>query len=102
MKYCQKCGKALDDEAVVCVNCGCAASPGFGQREPDVETSGLLIVLSVLFPIVGIIVGVIYMQSNNENGKKAGKTYLKAALITVGVVLIIYLFLGTMVSTILL
>lgn len=24
MKYCSKCGKELFDEAVVCVNCGCA------------------------------------------------------------------------------
>ena len=27
MKYCQKCGKELLDEAVICPNCGCAVAP---------------------------------------------------------------------------
>lgn len=28
MKFCSKCGNQLVDEAVVCPNCGCAASDG--------------------------------------------------------------------------
>jgi len=27
MKYCQKCGKELFDEAVICVGCGCPVQP---------------------------------------------------------------------------
>ena len=27
MKFCQKCGKELVDEAVVCIGCGCSVAP---------------------------------------------------------------------------
>lgn len=59
--------------------------------DSDVRTSGIVIILSILFPIVGIILGCIYIQSYNETRQHAGKTYLKTALITVGVVIVIYL-----------
>lgn len=59
--------------------------------DSDVRTSGIVIILSVLFPIVGIILGCIYIQSYNETRQRAGKTYLKAALITVGVAIVLYL-----------
>ena len=28
MKYCTKCGHEINDDAVVCPNCGCAATAG--------------------------------------------------------------------------
>lgn len=38
MKYCSKCGKELFDEAVVCVNCGCAVET-IGRKNIKVESS---------------------------------------------------------------
>lgn len=34
--YCQKCGSQIDDEAVVCPNCGCATSNMKSQEPPQV------------------------------------------------------------------
>lgn len=59
--------------------------------DSDVQTSGIVIILSVLFPIVGIILGCIYIPSYNETRRHAGKTYLKASLITIGVGFALYL-----------
>ena len=58
MKYCSKCGKEIMNEAVICVHCGCpiegAQNPNQVIREEDKVSVGLCI-LSVLFPIFGII-----------------------------------------------
>lgn len=31
--FCKKCGKEIHDEAVVCVNCGCAVEENAGNKE---------------------------------------------------------------------
>ena len=46
MKYCSHCGKEINDEAVVCVHCGCAVSdPGIHNKSQnntdDVPNIGL-------------------------------------------------------------
>ena len=90
--YCHKCGKEIDDEAIVCIHCGCATKNQMYQTarngDSDVRTSGGLVVLSILLPIVGIILGIVYKQSYNETRRRAGNAYLTAALITIGIILI--------------
>ncbi|MBQ7096316.1 MAG: hypothetical protein IJN80_07730 [Clostridia bacterium] len=51
MKYCQKCGKELVDEAVVCTGCGCTV------EQPKKENGGNdgLAVASKIFLILGCI-----------------------------------------------
>ena len=78
MKYCQKCGKELLDEAVICPNCGCAVTPiqqetsipmesAFvtettnPQRRESDSSANMALLFAFLVPIVGIILGVINM-----------------------------------------
>ncbi len=59
----------------------CSSSP-----DADAKASGGLIALSIIIPLVGIIMGIVFMI----NGKKhVGKTYLIAALISTGVGIIL-------------
>ncbi len=59
--FCQKCGKEIMDEAVVCVHCGCAvnnsSTPETTVKENVVEdkANAGLVILSILIPIVGVI-----------------------------------------------
>ncbi len=70
MKFCEKCGKELADEAVVCMGCGCAVSNietgnTTYQQEPTVPkepfsskqsvTAIILAGIGAVLPIVGII-----------------------------------------------
>ncbi len=57
MKFCQKCGKEIMEEAVICLNCGCAVQPSSitQQTEVDNSVSAGLVVLAVLIPLFGII-----------------------------------------------
>lgn len=98
--YCKNCGKEINDKAVVCVHCGVATGVpvnGGQMNYADEPASSGLIVLSVLFPLIGIIMGLVY----NSNGKKkAGNTYIKAALISFGICMFIYVFSMIIISSI--
>lgn len=57
MKYCQHCGAEVNENAVVCVKCGCSiqqASTAPAEEVDDSVSAGL-VVLSVLIPLFGII-----------------------------------------------
>lgn len=94
VKYCTNCGKEIDDDAVMCLNC-CYVVPSSNTpvqeaiQEPvfeEVKASTGLVVLSILFPIVGLILSIIKWKET----PKAAKTYLTAALIAWGVSLLIF------------
>ena len=54
--FCQKCGKEIMDEAVVCIHCGCAVKASEKENDKKNENSWIgLAILSFLIPIVGLI-----------------------------------------------
>ena len=63
MKYCQKCGKELMDEAVICPGCGCAvAAEAYKMQRYTEENSGIAtaaMIFAFISPLVGIILGII-------------------------------------------
>ena len=73
MKYCTKCGKELVDEAVVCVHCGCAVAGATVATNPNDAPSTGLAVLSFFFPLVGLILYVVNMNTSPLKAKSAGK-----------------------------
>lgn len=53
MKFCRNCGSEIDDEAVVCVHCGCATET---QAQPvKNETSSTLKLIAKIFMVLGCI-----------------------------------------------
>ena len=70
--FCEKCGKEIADDAVVCVHCGCAV----GRVEPDKEKqqgNGMAVagfVCSFFVPLLGWIFGGIGLS---RAGKREGK-----------------------------
>ena len=80
MEYCKKCGKELEEGNFVCPNCG---------NDADAVNIGLMI-LSILIPIAGIILGIINLTKGK---KKSGTSYLVAGIIAwvVGILLVLVL-----------
>lgn len=115
--FCKSCGKEINDQAVVCPHCGVQTGVvqqipqqvNYGgqqnytapqqnpypnqypqQNEVDEVNVGL-VVLSVLIPIVGIILGAV----NSSNGKKkSGKAYLTAGIIAIAVEIVVGIIVG--------
>ncbi|MBO5889630.1 MAG: zinc-ribbon domain-containing protein [Clostridia bacterium] len=76
--YCTKCGSEINDQAVICPNCGCAT---FNYTSRNVNTSsedknGMAIagfVCSFFIPLLGWIFGGIGLaRANKRNGKFRG------------------------------
>lgn len=66
--YCSNCGKEIDKNAAVCVNCGYAVNnTPFAQNVEDKVSVGLVI-LAVLIPLFGFIY---WPLKHHETPKKA-------------------------------
>ncbi|MBP3620855.1 MAG: zinc ribbon domain-containing protein [Lachnospiraceae bacterium] len=67
MKYCQKCGKEIMDEAVICIHCGCAV-PGANAKTiaPDDAPDLVSAILGGLIPILGLIMYCIYKDTRPQ------------------------------------
>lgn len=61
MKFCEKCGKEILEDAVVCPNCGCAVKKEEVKKEVNyadlVKGSSTTNIIGIIVLAVGIIVG---------------------------------------------
>ena len=83
MKYCCHCGSEMRDEAVVCVKCGCSVEMFQPRYQNAVvpykedKPEPILIIVSILFPIIGIIMGYVMASESpvaSQAYRKAGWT----------------------------
>lgn len=91
MKFCQKCGKELMDEAVICTGCGCstASTPAPAPQNSKPITAGFAktaLILGIPFPIVGIIMGIYGTVKAQDPDVK--KTCQQAIGVSIGVWLV--------------
>ncbi len=76
--YCQKCGKEIMDEAMICIHCGC---PTGKAQEAPVEEDKVnvgLCVLSFFIPLFGIIYWAIKAKEKPKAAKACGITAIVA------------------------
>lgn len=83
MKFCQKCGHEIMDEAVICPHCGCSVATTV--TEPDVISVGLC-VLAAFIPLFGII----YWPIEHKNTPKKARACGITALISWGLYTLIF------------
>lgn len=74
MKFCSKCGKEIMDDAVICMNCGCAVeNQPIAKNEIDEVSVGLCI-LSFFVPLFGVIYWPIKHKETQKKAKACGVT----------------------------
>ncbi len=77
--YCPNCGEQIDDKAVVCPKCGV---PVNGKRtDPEDAPSIGFAILCFFFPIVGLILFLIWKDSSPLKAKSAGKGALIGVIV---------------------
>jgi uncharacterized membrane protein YvbJ len=89
--YCPKCGQANPDEAKFCGKCGAAMTPapafssaGHGATDALAVNPTLkngVLVGSLFLPIVGIVMGIVYLLDANAEKKATGKLWLIVSVI---------------------
>ena len=105
--YCPQCGTKNLDQNEFCTSCGAKLSTDnksttsphaniksgrspdsllkqFETDDPSVVSSGFnigMLIASFLIPLIGIVMGIIYMRKDHPAQKKAGKNWLIVAAI---------------------
>lgn len=83
--YCKKCGKEINDNAVICPSCGCATDK-YEQKnfknESDSSSAGWA-VLGFLIPLVGLILYLVWKDELPLRAKSVGKGALVSVIVNV-------------------
>jgi len=91
--FCPSCGQSNPDEAKFCGKCGAAiaatAAPKPVHVEPGAKDTGVvsqtmktwMLVASIVLPVVGIVVGIVYLLDANPEKKESGKLWLIVGIV---------------------
>ena len=81
-KYCTKCGKEINEDAIICIHCGCSINNTQTNKEPDSDNIGWGF-LGFFVPIVGFILWLIWKDEAPKKSKNLGIGALVALCIAV-------------------
>ena len=87
--FCNNCGKEISDQAAVCVHCG-VSTRKIRSGELDGPIGGLGI-LCFFFPVVGLILYIIWKDEKPVKAKGAGSSALWAVGLIVGFYILFFL-----------
>lgn len=77
MRYCSHCGVQINDEAVVCLKCGCSVANANKQFvtivNPDDAPSGGFALLGFFIPLIGLILWILWNNTSPQKAKSCGK-----------------------------
>jgi|SRR5690554_124825 len=90
MKYCGNCGNQVNENQDVCLNCGVSLKQAKPNNVVEEGSTGGWGVLGFFFPIIGLILYLVWVDSRPKSSKSAGKGALIGFIVGV-VVSIIYL-----------
>ena len=92
--FCPSCGQSNPDEAKFCGKCGAAiavaATPNPAHVEPGAAKDSAVVsqtmktwmlVASIVLPVVGIVVGIVYLLDANPEKKESGKLWLIVGIV---------------------
>lgn len=100
MAYCTKCGAEIDNEAVICPKCG-VPQPGkqahVASNSKDVGGFGWGL-LGFCVPIIGLILYLVWKDTQPLNGKAAGKGALIGFIVSIVSSIIYYIVFLSMLS----
>ena len=97
--FCSKCGKEINDEAVVCIHCGCAienkkVSLANSNDAPNIGYA----VLGFFIPIVGLILYLVNKDTAPLKAKSAGKGALIGFCVSLAFSIIYGAVVGSMIG----
>lgn len=78
MRFCQRCGKEIMEEAIICPNCGCGTGVKNSFTNSEDEINVGLCIVSALIPLFGFIYWGIKSKETPRKAKACGITAIVA------------------------
>lgn len=92
MAFCKHCGKEIVDDAVVCVGCGRSVDSSAKKVVVDeTSASGWWTVLGFFFPLIGLILFLVWEDSHPIRAKKCGRGALIGVITGIAMAIVWYL-----------
>ena len=84
--FCQKCGKEINDDAIVCINCGCSVKKvdpavEMNQKNYSEPKTGIGVLLGLFLGLIGLVIGICIYPENTV----ARTSFIKSWAITFGI-----------------
>ena len=87
--FCKKCGNEVNDEAVICIHCGCELDNG-KTKDNNQSKTGIGVVMALFLGVIGLIIGICLYPSGTIARKTFVKAWIWTFVIGAAIVLIIY------------
>lgn len=92
--FCKNCGKEIDDKAAICPNCGVPTEQNTvtpaGTNPSDAPSTGFA-VLCFFFPIIGLILWLVWKNEYPLKAKSCGKGALIGVIVVVAIYVIAFI-----------
>lgn len=75
--FCSKCGVSIPEDSLFCPECGEETAL---TSDESGGISIALLVLSILIPIAGLVIGLVFRRNPSPAKRKAGRVYLWTAI----------------------
>ena len=101
--FCPKCGRPIENDAVMCVHCGKEIPEWMleGEKRNNYNANqyyesktGMGVLLEIFLGLIGLIIGICIYPSRTEARDTFVKGWLTAFLIEIGVAIILGVILG--------
>lgn len=97
MKFCSHCGAELNDNAAICLKCGCFTNAYIpNHQSADAPNAGFAL-LSFFFPVIGLVLYWVWLNTTPLRAKSCGKGALIGAIVKI-VSIILTIVLITVIS----
>lgn len=88
--FCRNCGKEVNDNAVVCIHCGCSLDTKKEKQLSGESKTGLGVVLGIFLGLIGLIIGLCMYPAETIERKSFIKGWGIAFGVSLAIVLILY------------
>lgn len=89
--FCRNCGQQLPDGSLFCPRCGTSVQAGASPVQDKTRPSPGIAVLSFFFPIVGLILYLVWMDSEPGKAKSAGKGALIGVIVSAALFMLLFI-----------
>ncbi len=99
--FCKTCGREINDDAVICPNCGCATGKSNSPITTGESKKGIGVLFGFFLGLIGLIIGMCIYKEGTEERKTFMNGWVISFIITMVISVIIGIAYGATIASLL-